>query len=329
MSEVLFTEAYRFSFFQAVRLLQLQAKEREPVADAVDPARETVRFRSHASLGFPPSEIVDLVPALPGTDGPVQMTVAFEGLTGPLGILPDPYTELVIERNLYKDGSLQAFLDLFNHRFLSLFYRAWEKYRLPVTFERSGADPFSERLFHLIGLGTPGLRGRMTVPDQALLHYAGLIAQRPTSAEAVRAVLSDYFGVPVSVAQFHGQWLPLEEENLSRLGTANCELGRNFVTGDRVFVSQSKFRLRVGPLTLAQFVGFLPPGPAYRPIADLTRFLAGSEFDFEVQLVLRREEVPSCQLGGAALAPMLGWTTWLQTGPPARDASEVVLQVDN
>lgn len=331
MKDLLFSEPYRFSFFQAVRLLERTSPGKEGVGRAVRPGNEVVRFRSHPSLAFPASEILDLKAPPPGTeDRPPEMTVNFIGLTGPIGVLPHPYTELVRERASYKDTALWAFLDLFHHRFTSLFYRAWEKYRFPIAFERSGEDAFTEYLFDLIGMGTTGLRGRMTVRDQVLLLYAGLIAQKPHSGESIASVLRDYFGVPAGIVQFQGQWFPMEEENVTRLGAANSELGRTVVAGSSVFVSQSKFRVRLGPLPLAAFVSFLPVGPAFRPLTELVRFLAGLEFDYDVQLVLRKEEVPPCSLdSNAALPPMLGWTTWITTETPREDADEVVLPVDN
>lgn len=331
MKDLLYSEPQRFAFFQAVRLLERLSPAREGLGRAVRPGNEVVRIRSHPSLTFPASEIVDLKAPPPGQDDrPPEMTVNFIGLTGPQGVLPHTYTELLRERVWYKDTALWSFFDIFNHRIASLFYRAWEKYRFPIAYERSGEDAFTEYVFDLIGMGTPALRGRMAVRDQALLLYAGLIAQRPHSAGAIAAVLRDYFGAPAEVVQFLGQWFPLEEGNVTKLGEANSELGRTVVAGSSVFVSQSKFRVRMGPLTFVQFVSFLPRGPAFPALTDLVRFLAGLEFDYDVQLVLRKEEVPPCSLDSkAALPPMLGWTTWVTSETPRRDADEVVLPVDN
>lgn len=331
MKDLLYSEPYRFAFFQAVRLLERVSPGKEGVGRAVNPRNEVVRFRSHPSLSFPPSEIVELREPPPGQeDRPPEMTVNFIGLTGPLGVLPHPYTELVRERASYKDLALWHFLDIFHHRFTSLFYRTWEKYRFPIAYERQGEDAFTEYLFDLIGMGTPGLRGRMSVPDQALLLYAGHIAQKPHSAESIAAIVRDYFRAPAAVVQFLGRWFPLEDANVTRIGQANSELGRTVVAGASVFVSQSKFRVRMGPLTLAQFVSFLPVGGAWKPLTELVRYLAGLEFDWDVQLVLRKDEVPPCSLDSRSpLPPMLGWTTWITSETPRKDADEVVLPVDN
>ncbi|MGH7931828.1 MAG: type VI secretion system baseplate subunit TssG, partial [Candidatus Binataceae bacterium] len=205
LADLLFEEGYRFDFFQAVRLLELVYNDRKPVGRQAGPAEEVVRFRSHLTLSFPASAIQEIEPARDG-DAPIpaRMTAAFMGLAGPLGVLPFHYTELLLERARRKDPSLRDFLDIFNHRIISLFYRAWEKYRFYIGYERTAAsaqgyDNFSLHIFDLLGMGTGGLRGRLEFGDQALLYYGGLLAQHPRSAAAVGSVLHDYFGVPVEV----------------------------------------------------------------------------------------------------------------------------------
>ncbi len=331
MRELLFREPYRFGFFQAVRLLERIYPNREPVGEAAIPAKEVVRFRNRVSLEFPASQVHDLIrrESEDGASPPPEMIVNFLGMIGPQGVLPASYTELILERVRYKDTVLRDFLDMFTHRMVSHFYGAWEKYRFPIAYERGHEDRFTEYLFDLIGLGTKGLRGRMAVPDQALLLYAGMIAQKPHSADSIGSILTDYFGVPVRVESFQGQWLELEKVNLTRIGAANSQLGKNMIAGDRVWIRQSKFRLRFGPLRLKQFMGFLPRSPGAKAAAQLARFLVGLELDFDMQLVLAAPDVPGVQLGGkAAIPPMLGWTSWLTSAPYPKDADNVVIEVD-
>ena len=330
MSERLQNRPEHFGFFQAVRLLGRIAPEKIPVGLDGPPGREVVRFRTGASLEFPPSEICDLKFDPDDSDRPPQMSVAFGGTTGPLGVLPAPYTELLIERIRYKDLALWEFLDLFNHRFISLFFRAWRKYRFPLAYETGGENPFTSGLYALIGLGTEGLRDRQSVSDEALLLYAGLIAQRPHSASALTSILHGYFGVPVEILQLVGQWLELEAGDQSRLGARNSRLGTDFVIGGQVWNNQSRFRVRLGPLRFRQFLLFLPSGSAFRPLNDLLRFLVGLEYDFDVQPVLKKEEIPECHLrSGVSPQPMLGWTTWLKSGPSTQDATQLVLESMN
>jgi type VI secretion system protein ImpH len=248
------------------------------------------------------------------------------GMIGALGVLPPHYTELVIERARYRDTAVWAFNDIFTHRAVSLFFRAWEKYRFPIGYER-GDDQFTEHLFDFIGLGTHGLRDQLKLPDENLLAYSGLIANKPRSVANVQQILSDYFGVSIKINQFLGQWLALDEESITRLGTVNNKLGTNTIAGTRVFDVQSKFRVQIGAISLEQFKAFLPNGAAYAAIISLIRFLVGEEFDFDFQLILRAREVPSCILTTRAKRrPQLGWSSYLKTKPFKTDDEQVVLQ---
>lgn len=325
LAQELLEEPYRFGFFQAVRLLERLDPERQMVGHDGDIDREAVRFRTRQTLSFPPSEIYEVTQANgEQPEKPPEMTIAFMGLTGPLGVLPHHYSELVIERSRHKDTSLWSFFDIFNHRILSLFYRVWEKYRFPIAYERGKLDEFTSCLFSIVGVGTHGLRGRLSVNDQVLIYYGGLIGQRPHSASAIASLLSDYFGVPVTVNQFSGQWLKLGDD-VTRLGSSNSQLGMTTVAGARVWDAQSKFRIRVGPLTLKELKDFIPVGSAFRPMTELVRLLVGLEFDFDLQLVLKREAVPYCVLETGSDASRLGWTTWLKTRQVKEDDDQVVL----
>jgi type VI secretion system protein ImpH len=338
LNEALLREPHRFEFFQAVRLFE-RLRGRATVGQDAAPEQETVRFRALPSLSFPPAEINRL---RPGTEAaPAVMVVSFLGLTGPSGVLPQHYTTLLLRRNREKDHSLHDFLDLFNHRLVSLFYRAWEKYRLPFAYEKSrltgeeeGADPVSACLYSLVGLGTDGLRGRPPIPDEAFLYYAGHFAHYPRSALALEGLLQDYFGVPVRVEQAQGQWLTLEEDDRSalpgceRADGLNIQLGLNLVVGERVWDRQSKFRLRLGPVHYEDFQRFLPGGEGLLALAELTRSYVGPEFDFDVQVLLHGEEVPWCRLQSeTADPPRLGWNTWVRCHDLDRVAEDAVVSV--
>jgi len=305
----------RFEFFQAVRLLLRIFNQREMPGGFTSAASEAVHFRVNNTLAFPTSQIesIDWDGAQPA------MTVNFIGLTGPMGVLPTVYTELILSRIRARDRTLADFFDIFNHRMISLFYQAWEKYRSAVAYERDGRDRVSKYFMSLIGLGTNGLQGRLVVRDDSMLYYCGLLSLQPRSAVAVRGVLQDYFGVPVEVEQFVGTWQPLGKADQCDLGSGaplSSQLGVASVVGDEIWDQQSRIRLKLGPLTQEQYLSFLPGGAAYEPLRELARFSCGSHLEIEIQLILRRTVVPRCKLGEDSLAgPRLGWFTWMKSGP--------------
>jgi type VI secretion system protein ImpH len=293
-----------------------------------------VRFRSFLSLTFPPSAIYHISRS-ENLAAPVQMEVAFLGLAGIQGVLPRHYTELLLERVRQKDFALRDFLDIFNHRMISLFYRAWEKYRFPVGYERArlapqnGYEPFSSSVFHLIGMGTGGLRGRLRSGDEQLLYYSGLIGQQPRSASALQSLLSDYFGVPVAVRQFVGAWLSIDNENRTRLGSGeinNSELGITALLGSKCWDQQAGFRLVLGPLRYEEFRNLLPSEEGFASLVELTRLFTGLTLDFDARLILKAAEVPSCRLATAKSGTLrLGWSSWLKTKEFTHDAADTIL----
>ncbi len=320
MERLLRAEAPSFEFFQAVRLLGLLSPDRQPVGGFSNPSQESVRFGANPDYTFPSSQISEL--DWPD-DGPPRMRVNFMGLTGPNGLLPLYYSGLVRERIRAHDTSLRDFFDIFNHRAISLFYQAWEKYRFTIAYERGEGDRFSHHLLDLLGLGTPGLQRRLPLPDDGLLFYAGLLSPHARSATALNQLLMDYFDVPVEIEQFVGAWHTLDEETQCRFtgsGGYSEQLGFGAVVGDEVWDQQSGVRIRMGPLTLEQYRNFLPNGSAYEPLRAITRLFAGDELDFELQLVLKKEEAPLCTLGqeGSA-APQLGWLTWASSAALTED----------
>jgi len=315
-----------FSFFQAVRLLERLSPERAGVGGFGDPGDEVARFSAHASIAFPAAEIESVTLK----DGePAQMSVNFMGLIGPIGVLPYHYTQLVTERLRARDRALQAFLDIFQHRMISLFYRAWQKNHFLSAYERGAPDPITSHLFDLLGIGIPASRPRPPLRGEALLFYANALAPQPRSAMALEQMIEDFFDVPTTVEQFVGGWYRLGADAQCALGSedgASSQLGRGAVAGDEMWDQQSRVRIRLGPLTRAQYDRFLPTGDAFEVLRRLVRFYTHDQLDFEAQLVLAPDAVPPCRIGAdGERPPSLGWGTWLRTGAFTRDADETVL----
>ena len=337
----------RFEFQQAMRLLERIARRSasdgvapRSVGEDARPHEEIVRFRTLPSLAFSSASIEALTRPTPkflGADlPPFEMLVTFLGLIGATGALPQHYTSLVIERARQKDFSLRDFLDLFNHRAISLFYRAAEKYRLPFRYERRqleagarGPDQVTYALLGLVGIATPGLERRLAVDDEALIYYSGFYAHQPRAAVPLERLLADYFALPVAIEQFVGRWQYLAPAQRSLIAgrhhpdSRNRELGRNVIVGRRYWDVQSKFRIRVGPMRYEEFQQFLPNGVGLAKLSDLARTYAGDELEFDVQPLLKAEEVPRARLTRKSASPSrLGWNSWVHAKPARKDADQ-------
>lgn len=245
--------------------------------------------------------------------------------------LPLYLTDVVRERLWSdRDPGLARFLDVFHHRLLSLFYRAWADGRKAVDFDRPEVSHFRGFFGSFFGLGSAGMRDRDAVPDTAKLFFTGRLTAPQRNAEGLEAILADYFGLPARIVAFVGQWLRLPAESVCALGgsRASGSLGRNLVVGKRVWVGDQKFRVRFGPLRFSQFAGLLPRTQAFRELRDWLRHYLGRELSAEVQPVLLANEIPATRLGRRSGAGQLGWTTWLKSRPAKRDAEQLILQVD-
>jgi type VI secretion system protein ImpH len=319
-------EPFTFEFFQAMRLLERAMPNRQPVGGFGQPSNEVARIGTHSSLAFPASEIQSL-----RWDAGKQpfLEVNFMGLTGLQGPLPVWFTATILERIRAGDFTLNDFLNIFNHRSISLFYRAWQKYRFEVAYERGERDKFFLDLLALIGLGTQGLPSRQEIVDEALIYYSGLLARHQRSALGLEQLLGDYFEVPVQIEQLVGAWYDLDADSLCCLDGSESpaqELGKGAVVGDQTWDQHSRVRIKLGPLSLERYQDFLPCGSAYKPLQALVCFYSNEELEFEIQLILDRDEVPPCKLDEeSATAPQLGWLTWVKSGVMGRNPGDTIL----
>ncbi len=325
LTSALADEGTGFEFVQAMRLLMRLYPDRAAVGGWDDPAREVVRLTVPPSLAFPPSEIATLtLPDNPNTEG-AQMGVRFFGLTGPQGVLPHVYTEHAASRARSRDTAFRDFLDLFHHRALSLFYRAWERHRTAVASERGAEDRIRAHLLDIAGVGTSGVQRNADIDLDTIAYYAGLLALRARPAIGLAQLIGDHFGVKASIEQFVGAWQTLSHGGQQCVGADDDDgcLG-TAVLGDALFDPMSRVRLRLGPLTRTQFDAFLPNGRAYEPLRRLARLYTDDQVSIEVQLVIARDEMPAAALGVAG-APALGFGTWIRSRAPSDDAGDVRL----
>lgn len=313
-----------FGFFQALRRLECAYRDGPRIGQTLRPGDEPVRLCQEPSLSFAPSTLAAFSR---GTgDHPARLFVYFLGLFGPNGPLPLHLSEYARDRARNAgDPTFARFADLFHHRMLALFYRAWANARPTVSFDRPESDRFAVYLAALFGLGMPSLRGRDAMPDLAKLHYAGRLVCQTRHAEGLTAILADFFRLPVAVEEFVGHWLDLPKESYWRLGDSprTGTLGVSTIAGSRVWDRQYKFRVVLGPLGIDDYSRMLPGGESLPRLVAAVRNYLGDELDWDLNLVLRRDELPPLKLGAQG---RLGWTTWLTSRPPAEDAHDLYLQ---
>ena len=315
---------YRFDFYQVVRRLECLHRDMPRIGRAPKPHQEAIRFGQAPTLAFAPSSLAGYKAKSAG-DVP-KLDVYFLGLVGPNGPLPLHITQYIRDRlHNFHDPTLAAFLDVFHHRAISLFYRAWADCQPTVNRDRPEDDRIAFFMNCLIGLGFDSLVNRDCVPDDAKRYFTGRIALQTHNAEGLQAILTDYFQVPVRIEQFIGHWVGLPEEYRCKLGASPLTgtLGRSSLVGERYWDVRQKFRIVLGPLSLDDYERFLPTGRSFPALRDWVRNYIGLHLKWDVQLVLKPRQVPTLLLGQAG---RLGWTTWLTTGGFERPADHLVLQ---
>ncbi|MBF0225364.1 MAG: type VI secretion system baseplate subunit TssG [Desulfobacterales bacterium] len=313
----LFKEGYKFDFYQAVRLLEFIFADKIPVGDSSEPEKEVVRFKSNVDFVFPSSDIFDIKKSSLDDGGPCEMLINFISLAGAFGPLPDPYTELIVDRCFHRDFALKDFLDIFNHRLASLMYRVKKIYSIGFELNSPNRTHFASYLYSLIGIGTPYLKNRMSIEDRCLLHYSSIFCQGPKSMRGLEIILSDYFNIPVKGEYLKGQWDFIADDQITKLGNSgqNRSLGSNTVIGTKIWDQQGKFQLIIGPVTFDKYLDFLPKGEANKKLYQLIRFYAGIELEFDVFLIIKNTDIPDTHISSSKGLnnPMLGWTSWLKS----------------
>lgn len=314
-----------WDFFAAVRRIECEHPERPRVGSAQRRSGDFVDFAQVPSLRFEPWAIKEVE-----TDKSEQrassnplMRVTFLGLLGPHGPMPLHFSEYVHDRaSMHRDPTLRAFLDIFHHRVVSLFYRAWAINQPTVSTDRPSDDRFYAYTASLVGLHSKSLTNRDALDDRDKLHYAGRVAG-PRCAESVREVISDYFGIDCRVEQLVGQWLPIPENGRCKLGESKATglMGKTLTIGSMVWDVQHRFRLVLGPVC-REFERFLPTGGWFDKLVAWLDHLVGLEFDWDVQLLVKKECVPQTQLGKAG---HLGWTSWVLSGE-AQEEGKILLR---
>ena len=314
---------YAFDFHQALRRIEVAFRHLPRWGEAAKPRDEPLRLGQDPSFEFVPAAVRAFTP--PTERSPARLAVGFLGLFGPQGPLPLHLTEYARDRiRQAGDTTFAAFVDVFHHRMLALFHRAWSRSRATVSRDRPEQDRFRTYVGAAFGHGLPAQFDADEVPDRAKLYFAGLFAMASRPPDGLRAILTGYFEKPVQVHEFMGEWLELRDDDRFRLGHSPrvSSLGRSTVLGGRVYSRGHKFRISLGPLGEVDFARFLPGTRGLRELSALVRAYAGPELSWDLELIPATDALTQLRLGRAGrlgLSALLGVTR-----PSAHQAHVIV-----
>ena len=300
----LMEEGYRFRFFQAVRFLELLHPEAPTPGETTDVTKERIQLLPSTALVFPATDVKEINRL---KNDRVCVRATFLGLYG----IDSPLPYYFYDALATEDSDTFAhrdFLDIFNHRVYSFFYRAWKKYR-PALFHRpDGSDAHSKRFLAVAGLGTAHAADDVPGPPLRLAALAGILGARARHATGLKMVIQAYFeDIEVEIVENVSRWVPIAARNT--LGTGGLQLGQDATVGEQVHDRSGKFRICLGPMDLDTYLDLLPGGAASKTLQRLVRLYAPDYLDFDVELRLRTSDLPPTQLGDPSTK--LGLTTSL------------------
>ena len=292
-------EIANLSFFQLIR--QIEAATGQKIGGRSLAAEEPIRLGAAPASRFPAAEIASLE-----GPGPINISTNVFGLTGPSGVLPLHYTEQAILSKRGGEELFGRFLDLFNHRFASFFYRAWAKYRLLVSHERAKGD---EPILTSVGLGSGLGQG---APHRAL---SGAFQRRPSAAGIAR-IVETTLNVKAEVSEFQGTWISIAPDDRTALGDGFATLGSDAVLGSRTWDISRTFAIKVGPVDQKTFTGLVSGKGQVTAMRDAIKLAVGLTVDCVVDVSLHRAQAPKIKLGDENQGARLGLGTWLLGGDP-------------
>jgi type VI secretion system protein ImpH len=303
-----------------------QAFELNTAIRIAEQAGYRVEVISDASTALAPAAITGVQ-----QDGVVlRFKVTVGGIVGAFGALPPAYTQAVLEEERRRSRSLRAFLDLFAAPLFFLMLEAREKYRLPrlLRWRKLGrANHIVGALLALTGFRSDPVRQVNPIGDATVLRYAGFFAARNRNASSLGAMLSDFLRLPVAIEQFNPRWIEVAPHERTALGSGpgTC-LGVDAMAGFAVEDYAGGFRVVIGPVGYADFLSLEPGTPRLADVMELTRLYAGAALRFDVQVVLRKDDVPFCRLGDPVQPPRLGWNSWARVAPATEDSRDAILR---
>ena len=314
---------FEYDFFQLLRKLQAAHPDKPRIGESVRLQQDFVRLRQEVSLAFATSTIKRIEPDAQSSI--VHVFNQFFGLWGPNGPMPHELTQYVLDQKRdHDDTAIADFADVFHHRLLSLFFKAWANSQKAVDYERPQQARFPRFFNSFFGAGMDGFCERDSIPDRAKTYYAGHLSSATPNQSGLRAILEDFFSIPARIEPFVGFWMELPADCRYRMGGSRSTglLGQNLIVGERVWERQLKFRIVMGPMQRSDYERMLPGNRAFQMLKDWVRLYTRDVMFWDLQLILKAEEASQVQIGTSGC---LGWNTWLMTNPLRQDSTDLIL----
>ncbi|SET61595.1 type VI secretion system baseplate subunit TssG [Thorsellia anophelis] len=310
----------KINFFRFCQWIEHRTNTR--LGENQTPKADVLRFRPHPGMGFPASELKSItVDEYFPEQAPSVMTT-FLGLYGVDSPLPTNYVDDIAQGREGTDA-VKGFLDIFNHRITTHYYRIWKKYNYPATFEHGGEDATSQCLLGLIGLGIDGSASRLGTPLSRYLALLGPMRLPTRTAEGLHALVKLLApNTATRITPHYPVRIVLDEPVQLKRG-ASVNLASRAVLGKTGVDCNSELKLELITEDPREAIGWLPDGQIYQDLLLLMRGYLGYRCTVRLVLTVPKRILPAAQIGQhraqLGRTGILGWKGQLDELPSNDD----------
>ncbi|HZF69897.1 MAG TPA: type VI secretion system baseplate subunit TssG [Sulfuricurvum sp.] len=295
MNKVLKEVVAKATLPQAIRLCIQHLRHYYPKLDA-EALYKKIHFRANPSLAFQKSELSSATLQHNNEGVYIELTLNFLAIFGSASPLPSHYCEMVLQSS-DTDHVLRDFLDVFNHNIQKFIYPIWVKHRYYIQYQNNLEDPFSKYILSILGLHGEHASKTSTLDLRKLMPYIGILSMRQKSSGTLLAIVRHYLSHDdIEIQQCIPDTVTIPEWQYSRLGDANCSLGKDFLAGESVKTNSTKFRIVLNSALWAELVAYGVDGTKMKELNDLIAFMLDEPLKYDVALKIPKKEIQRCIL---------------------------------
>ncbi|MDC9768168.1 type VI secretion system baseplate subunit TssG [Proteus mirabilis] len=286
---------WRANFYRFCQLLEKVSPQSPPLGTTDDIKDDPLRFRPWPGMGFPAGELRTVEQHSTKPELPLTVRTNFLGLYGIDSPLPTSYLDDIAQG---VDGTevLTEFLDIFNHRIITQYYRIWRKYAYPATFEAGGTDATSQCLLGLIGLGIPGCAERIATPISRFLALLSTMRLPTRNSEGVKALISLLApNTQAVINEYDIVKVPVDERT-SLARHQRVSLATRPTLGKTAKDTTSRILISLTTYHPQEAQGWLPGGHLYTDFLVLLRVYLGYRSDACLKLTVPISILPEPRL---------------------------------
>lgn len=292
-------------FFELVRRIEGSRPDLPRLGKAARPTQENVRFGQTPYLHFPPTEVAEIRQG----NGNVEALIMtyFFGLLGVNGPMPLEFTNYVFQRSHnYYDQTWRRFLDIINHRFLTLFYRAWAENEQAVSFDRKNDDKITDIIRSLAGTSSDMLGENRTFP-YLTANYAEHFGKSVKSRDSLEEILRNILKIDLKIKDFVVSSYDIPKGERCHLGNRrNSVLGESIQLGRSYMSATREFEIETEPVSFTESCKWMPGHSGFNLINRVITAYLDRPLEYSLTFNVVGKTVPTVVFGGRDEGVRLG-----------------------